>query len=349
LQPIPWRFLEFLLASAIYDFLETAKNGPCTKSGDVMKHISEYREQFGSPGLISWGCKMENLRVSTQITFKNILFATDFSSTAELALPYALQIAHQSDGTIYAVHVVQPDVYPLLPPSEWARMAQEEKEFRELRKNELEQVLQGTSHEFLFPAGDVWESIENILELKDIDLLILGTRGRTGLRKALLGSVAEKIFRRATCPVLTVGPSVCSKTKHGTASKFSRILYATDFSPESLAAAPYAVGLAKDHDAQLILMHSIHTGEPAYVDSAYETLRDVVPSGAGLEFKPTLVVEPGEPETTVLEVAARHDADLIILGVHHSPGYATVPARFSHSIAYTILAEAACPVLTIRG
>ena len=295
------------------------------------------------------GCKVENLRVSAQIAFKNILFATDFSSTTELALPYALQIARQSGGTIHAVHVIQPDIYPLVPPSEWAKMAQEEKEFRERKKTELEESLRGIPHEFLFPAGDVWENIEGILEQRDIDLLILGTHGRTGLRKILLGSVAEKLFRRSACPVLTVGPAVSAKATCGTAAEFNRILYATDFSPESLAAAPYAGSLAKKHRAQLILMHSILTGEPGYVDSAYETLQDVVPSGADLEFKPTLVVEPGVPQATILRVAARHDADLIILGVRNALGYRAVTAHFSQSIAYKIMTEAACPVLTVRA
>lgn len=75
--------------------------------------------------------------------------------------------------------------------------------------------------------------------------------------KVLLGSVAEKIFRQATCPVLTVGPAVSSKTTHAAAAELNRILYATDFSLESLAAARYAVYLAKEHRAELILMHSI--------------------------------------------------------------------------------------------
>jgi len=313
-----------------------------------MNHTNEYREGFDSPGLHSWGCNLENLRVSSRIGFKNILFATDFSSTTELALPYALQIARQSGGTIHAVHVIQPDIYPLLPPSEWARMAQEEKEFREQRKNQLEEALRGIPHEFLLPAGHVWDNIETILEQKDIDLLILGTHGRTGIRKILLGSVAEELFRRAACPVLTVGPAVSSKTKKGPTAKLGRILYATDFTQESLAAAPYAVCLAKEHHAELILMHSIQTGEPGYVDSAYETLRDVVPSGASLEFKPVLVVEPGIAETAILGVAARHDADLIVLGVRHAP-YPGVIARFPHAIAYEVMANATCPVLTIRG
>jgi len=314
-----------------------------------MNRTSEYQQQFQSPGLASWRHNVGQLPASGQIAFKNILFATDFSSTTGLALPYAVEIARRSGATIHAVHVVQPDIYPLVPPSEWPKIAQEEKEFREEKKNQLEKELEGLTHEFLFPAGNVWKSLANIIENKDIDLLILGTHGRTGMGKVLMGSVAETIFRQATCPVLTVGPAVSSKASHTAAAALKRILYATDFSPESLAAAPYAVCLAKEHRAELILMHSIQNPEPDQVDSAYDTLRDVVPAATDLEFKPRCVVERGAPEDTILRAAAWHDADLIVLGVRSAQGHLTAITHFSHSIAYKVVTEATCPVLTVRG
>jgi nucleotide-binding universal stress UspA family protein len=280
-----------------------------------MKATSEYHEQFESPGLAPWRDNVGHSPASSQIAFKNILFATDFSSTTELALPYTVEIARQSGTTIHVVHVIQPDIYPLVPPSEWPKMAQEEAEFRKEKRKQLEEELQGLPHEFLFPAGNVWQNLAHIIEDKNIDLLVLGTHGRTGMAKVLLGSVAEKIFRQAACPVLTVGPAVSSKASHAAAAKLNRILYATDFSPESLAAAPYAVCLAKEHRAELILMHSIQNANPGQVDSAYDTLRDVVPAGADLEFKPRCIVERGAPENTILGVATRHDTDLIVLGV----------------------------------
>jgi nucleotide-binding universal stress UspA family protein len=314
-----------------------------------MKPTNEYHEQFQSPGLVSWGNMAGHLPAYAQIAFKNILFATDFSSTTELALPYAVEIARRSDATIQIVHVVQPDIYPLVPPSEWPKIAQEEKEFREGKKNQLEEEVQGIPHEFLFPVGDVWQNVVSIVEGRSIDLLILGMHGRTGMRKVLLGSVAENIFRQAACPVLTVGPAVSSKARRAGAAEFNRVLYATDFSPESLAAAPYAIYFAKEYQAELMLMHSIQDAEPDQVDSAYDTLRDVVPAAADLEFKPRCIVERGAPEDTILRVAAWHDTDIIVLGVRSGQGHPTAIAHFSRSIAYKVVTEAACPVLTVRG
>ena len=314
-----------------------------------MKSTNEYHEQFQSPGLVSWGNMAGHLPAYAQIAFKNILFATDFSSTAELALPYAVEIARRSGATIHAVHVVQRDIYPLVPPSEWPRIAQQEKEFREEKKNQLETELHGFPHEFLFPAGDVWQNLAAIVEDKSIDLLILGTHGRTGMGKVLLGSVAEKIFRQVTCPVLTVGPAVSSKASRAGPAEFNRVLYATDFSPESLAAAPYAIYFAKEYQAELILMHSIQNAEPDQVDSAYDTLRDVVPVAADLEFKPRCIVERGVAEDTIPRSAAWHAADLIVLGVRNAQGHLTAATHFSRSIANKIVTEAVCPVLTVRG
>jgi nucleotide-binding universal stress UspA family protein len=286
---------------------------------------------------------------SAKIAFKNILFATDFSSTAELTLPYAVEIARRSGATIHAVHVVQPDIYPLVPPSEWPKIAQEEAEFRKEMRNQLEKELQGLPHEFLNPEGDVWQNLANIIEDKNIDLLILGTHGRTGIEKVLVGSVAEKVFRQATCPVLTVGPAISSKPNHAATTELNCIVYATDFSPESLAAAPYAVYLAKEYRAELILTHSIQDAEPGQEESAYHTLRDVVPTSVDLAFKPRCVVERGAPGDTILRVAARNDADMIVLGVRSAQGHPVAITHLSRSIAYKVVTEATCPVLTVRG
>jgi nucleotide-binding universal stress UspA family protein len=314
-----------------------------------MTPTSREQQQFQSPGLESWRHDVRQSPATVQIAFKNILFATDFSFTAGLALPYAVEIARSSGATIHVVHVVPPDVYPLLPPSEWAKMAHDEEEFRKEKRRQLERELEEFPHEFLFPAGDVWQNVANIIEDKNIDLVVLGTHGRTGIGKALVGSVAETIFRQAACPVLTVGPAVSSRPGIAAAAKMNRILYATDFSPESLVAAPIAVYLAKEHRAELILMHSIQDAKRDQVGSAFDTLRDVVPASAGLEFKPRCIVERGAPENTILGVAARHDADMIVLGVRSAFGHPTAITHFSRSIAYKVVAEAMCPVLTVRG
>ena len=86
-----------------------------------------------------------------------------------------------------------------------------------------------------------------------IDLIVLGSHGKHGLKKLVLGSAAEQIFRHADCPVLTVGPKVVAPGPGEVA--FKHILFATDFSAGSLRALPYALSLAEENQARLALLH----------------------------------------------------------------------------------------------
>ena len=101
--------------------------------------------------------------------------------------------------------------------------------------------------------GGVWLVLKSVIDEKKIDLLVLGTRGRTGIGKFFLGSVAEEIVRQAHCPVLTVGPH--SPSEPPREGRFRQILYATDFSEESLAAAPYAISLTRTSSSVNGLAH----------------------------------------------------------------------------------------------
>jgi nucleotide-binding universal stress UspA family protein len=301
------------------------------------------------PAAEPWRHNLNSLRSSLQATFHHILFATDFSAAADRAVPYAVEIARRSIATIHAVHVIPPDGPPLLTPADGAGIAHDQEEFRARKKNQLEQELQELPHEFLFLMGDVWENLEEVIRRKNVDLLVLGTHGRSGIAKALMGSEAEKIFRQAPCPVLTVGPRVAPRASHAAAAELNTILYATDFSPESLGAARYAISLAKDHRAELILLHTTGDGMKEREDLALETLKEVVPLGAGLLSKPSYLLEHGAPADAILEVAKRMHADLIVIGARGVEKHLSAATHFSDSIASTVVANAGCPVLTVHS
>ena len=314
-----------------------------------MSHAREFQQPTAIPESEPWRQNLNSFRTSLRVTFQHILFATDFSDTADRALPYAVEIARRSMATIHAVHVISPDAYPALPPAEWPELAQDMEEFRARKKNQLELELQELPHEFLFLKGDVWENLEEVIREKNVDLLVLGTHGRTGIAKALMGSVAEKIFRQASCPVLTVGPGVAPRASHAAAAELNCILYATDFSPESLAAARYAISLAKDHRAELILLHTTKDGIEGQGDLALETLKNVVPLGAGLLSKPTYIMEDGAPAEAILRAAKKAHADLIVIGARGVEKHLTAATHFSDSIASSVAANAGCPVLTVHS
>ena len=243
---------------------------------------------------------------------------------------------------LYAVHVFPPGVGPLAPANPSGRGPEEGSVRREGEK-ELEERLLGILHEIVFLTGKVWQSLVEFIREKEMDLVVFSTRGRSGFDKLQFGSVATDIFWNAPCPALIVGPAV--SVQLGENAALNRILYATDFTTESLAAVPQIVSLARQHQAQAILLHAIESGEdePAMLYA----LRQLIPLGAELPQQPECLVERGESTSKIVEVADRHHADLIVLGV----GAIQSPLRkhFSQSGIFKIITEAKCPVLTVRA
>jgi nucleotide-binding universal stress UspA family protein len=282
---------------------------------------------------------------TSQIGLKNILFATDLSSAADNALPYAIEIAHRYSATLFAVHIFGPPVYPYAAADDWPKLAEDDESIRLQSKLALDARLLAVPHELIFETGKVWETISRIIAEKKIDMLVLGTRGRTGIEKALMGSVAEEIFRQSVCPVLTVGPHVTVKSRN--AAQLSHILYATDFSSESLAAAPYAISLAREHRARLILLNCME--ECGDVRSMLHTLRELVPFGTDLRCDPTCVVQRGAHEEKIMDVAESHGADMIVLGVSAADRDPSKKAHLQSSALYRIVTQSICPVLTVRA
>ena len=148
---------------------------------------------------------------------------------------------------------------PDAPTSAWPNLAEQDRVTREQAKAKLEEQLQGVRHEVIFQGGEVYATLNELARDKQADLIVLGTHGRSGLEKVLMGSVAERIFRETRFPVMTVGPKAEEKCR--TTAELRRILYATDFSAESLHAAPFAISLARENRAHLILLNCFEGGE----------------------------------------------------------------------------------------
>lgn len=284
-----------------------------------------------------------SLDSTARVRFANILFPTDLTPTAERALPYALEIARRYRATIHAAHVMRPDAYALLPPETWPKMAEIEEETRREYRRRLEVQFAEVSHEIVFENGAIWSVLRGIIEQKKIDLIVLSTHAPLAVEKVFLGSVAEEIYRQALCPVLTVGPSAPLKPKR--LGELGCILFATNFTPESLAAAPYAISLAREHRARLVLLYCRKESEEVHL--LRQALGEIVPFGAELRNSPDCVVEHGRPAEKILEAAEAHEADMIVLGI----GKTQHVVRVTHmqSGSYEVVARAKCPVLTVRG
>ena len=269
----------------------------------------------------------------------------DLSSAAANLLTYAGQLCLQFRANLYVVHVLHPDVYPFQLPETWPKMADAELELWQKADSLIQDTLRSIPPEVIHEKGEVWPIIRKIIHDKQINLLVAGTHGRTGISKAILGSVAEQLVREADCPVLTIGPNV--PISEGLAWRLNRILYATDFSPESLAAVPFVISLCKLSSARLLLLHSYQKGEAR--DAMCETLREVVPLGAELNFQPDCFVESTDHRDAILALAYEKKADLIVLGIRRTNQLSKLETRFTDSATYHIVSTAECPVLTVRN
>jgi len=294
---------------------------------------------------------MKAVQVRTRITVKNILFATDFSPAADAAAPIAIEIAQRYGAKVYGVHVNRFDDYTAAVPNAWAAMAEAaEKETKE-DAGRLNEQLQCIEHEVVIGEGNIWEVVSGLIKEKEIDLVVLGTRGRTGLGKTILGSVAEQILRQSPCPVLTVGPHVNLWSDEY--AKMREILYATDLTADSPTAAPYAISLAQENQAHLVLLHVIEDAKagdlvdsPEVVDVKERKLQQLVTEQAGLWCDPTYIVEQGPAAEKILDVAKRRHTDLIVMGARPAKGFAT---HLNIGTVHNVVSQATCPVLTVRG
>ena len=296
---------------------------------------------------------MEEVARRSRISLSNVLIATDFSSASQSALFYALSIARRYGATLYLAHIVRPDTFGRGSDSNSDAVETAWREGQRLTTDLLVSGhLQGLAHKLIVGQGEIWEGLAPLIKEHSIDLLVLGTRGRSGLSKMLLGSVAELIFRQAPCPVLTVGPH--SGDRSNQTAGLGRILYATDFTPQSSYAFDYALSLAQQYQAQLTLLHvsSESSAEPSGrkgdgLIEAESQLRALIPPDIGLSAAPDLVVTSGVAAERILAVSSEKKPDLIVLGVHQ-PASGTFAGR-RWTTASEVTANAACPVLTVRA
>jgi nucleotide-binding universal stress UspA family protein len=285
--------------------------------------------------------------------FSNILFATDFSPASAQAIPYIKKIAKQYDASVTALHVRPPIVNPMTPPGTWPAEIEAAKVQDDKRRKEILSTFPGVRTELLVGEGSIQSCLNEAIKKSSADLVVIGTHGRTGLGKLLLGSVAEEIFRTVPCPVLTVGPH-CDAS-HEAPGQVREILYATDLSPESQSAAAYAVALAEEFQARLVLLHVIPNLEAYDLVSAADVttssenlLHKIVPPEAEARCKPECYVQGGDPAEKILEFAKMRGTDLIVLGVRPEEGVPGAATHLPIATAHKIVSHATCPVLTVR-
>ncbi|MGA2003902.1 MAG: universal stress protein [Terriglobales bacterium] len=292
---------------------------------------------------------------------RSILVATDFSEASEKALRYSLALARFYESKFCLAHVVSSLGLTMAGPG--AIAACEETVSREAAdlKNSLIQAgaFTGIPHKFVVRQGELWPELREIIRQESADLIVVGTHGRHSIAKLFFGSIAERIFRQADRPVLTLGPHTDSRPWFEASSTRRTFLFATDFGHASLHALPQAIAAANQFGAELAFL-SIVPAAPFSTDEAQtdwqadarmRTLQRLaeLADDARLDTRPELYAEfkSGQPVSEqILETADKLRADLIIMGLHDS-AYAGVISHLDLATTYDVICQASSPVLTV--
>lgn len=296
---------------------------------------------------------------------RRILCAIDLSDASAHAAAQAVALAAWNGAAVTALHVAEPlfAPFPGLPAVD-QRVTHEE---QRLLRDRVAAYFRGTAGVPVDVVVDVGQPAQLILHRAEqllADVIVMATHGAKGLERLALGSVTEKVLRKAACAVLTVPPVAPAPSPR----PFSRILCPIDFSDSSLAACDAAVTLAGASGAALTLVHVIewpwHEPPPPaagdlppaeaaalaefrrYVERSATMRLEKLCEGMALEARPSLAIVHGKAYVELLRLAAQAAADLIVIGIH---GRNAVDLALFGSTTNHVIREAACPVLTLRG
>ncbi len=191
--------------------------------------------------------------------------------------------------------------------------------------------------------GEVSDIIGDFVEKQRIDLLVVGTHGRTGLQRLLKGSVAHEIFRWVHCPVLTVGPL---SPGMNSSLQLKRMLFATDLSRESLASIPYLFTILHEWQTDLDVLYVCSAARFGHSELLGEFREKIATLLDGNDGHVQCQIIIGQPARSILDLAKRNKEDLIVLGL--KPHRAFYGSPF-WSQAHEIVRQARCPVLSVRS
>jgi len=296
------------------------------------------------------------------IELDQILCPVDLSDPSRHALAYALMLARWYESNLTVLEVIQspspPTPFSAMPVAMLTQTDREELT-RELCRFVGAAGTEGASVATVLADGQVVHEILQQTRALPADLVVMGTHGRSGVERLLLGSVTERVLRKAACPVLTVPPRSAEAPEQPT--PFRHILCPVDFSPASLNALRYGVSLAEESGGRLVLLHvldwpldwpepagtgpDLHAHRRRLEEEARHELHVAIPDEARNWCTPTEIVGVGKPYDVILTTARDCGADLIVMGVH---GRHVMELHVFGSTTDHVIREATCPVLTIR-
>lgn len=291
------------------------------------------------------------------LVVNKILVSRDFSDVSDRVLYHGIALAAKMKARLYVLHVADQQDGPY-PGRDLPAVRAELRQAGAISEEALESVvIEGVTRQ----GDNVADTVCQYADEQGIDLIALGTHGRRGLQRILLGSVAEAVIRRAGCPVLTVRGEGTSDVE--ASSQIERILVPVDFSEYAREASRVAMEWAKLHDAQVDLLHvvtedslsplaskresqSLDEDDPRPKTRARRALMRIGREVGALNVPIKVHVRTGRPASTIVEFVEACDTDFLITSTHGRTGL----QRFLlGSVAETVVRSVPCPVLTVKA
>jgi nucleotide-binding universal stress UspA family protein len=259
-----------------------------------------------------------------------ILCPIDFSEFSVSAYLHALSVAEHYRAKLVALHIVELWRHPAADFVASAGLYEEYSQaLRESGKEQLQEFVKKHTHdeiqpELLVQVGVAADSILSFAQSQETDVIVMGTHGRRGFDRLMLGSVTDRVMRTAPCPVLAA-----SKPPHGSVAAgrerdhvhhLSRILFCADFSENSERALKYAISATAEYDAELTLLHVLE-GAPSLAKTeeamavAAERLDKLIPPEGRQTLKIKTAVRIGKTYAQIIQLAEEAQIDLVTMGV----------------------------------
>ena len=290
------------------------------------------------------------LDLHASVSIRNVAVATDLSSCSEHAVEHSLAVARHFGATLHFLHILRPSIFSYTPEMIPAVADAVDRDCdRALDRLTSSGRLEGIDYRRWVEQGEVSDIAGDFVRQNHIDLLVLGTHGRSGLPHLLLGSVAQQMFHCVRCPVLTVGPRAPGAGHH---LQLHSMLFSTDLSPESLAAIPWVLTTVHEWHPHLDVVHVCGSGDPSHrqamqqLDGELRSQLNGDLSASGDADSPHSDLLRGRPAASILDYAGSHHEDLIVLGLKAHRALYDGPLW---SQAYEIVRQAPCPVLSVRA
>jgi nucleotide-binding universal stress UspA family protein len=295
---------------------------------------------------------------ANMIEINHILCPVDLSDCSGRAFARAVALARWYQAQLTVLHVAASPLVDLPP----IPMGERE---REQRVGELQRFTGARMDDVpvelvVRESADVAQAILDEIAALRADLLVVGSHGRSGVQRLLLGSVAERVVRQAPCPTLVV-PRAAGDSGADAAPPFRKLLCAVDFSEGSMRGLTYATSLAEEADARLIVLHVIDVppelrdaAGPAGIDvdavraaaeaAALRRLRELIAPEARTYCTIETAVREGAPHREILKMAADRRTDLIVMGVQ---GRGAVDLVMFGSNSARVTRNATCATLVV--